>query len=177
MKKRNLILLSAIAAASVLMSGCGFFPDDSGDSQVVTTTPEAAEATATPIPTITEAPSPTPTPEVSPTPAATDPNAAAATDGATADGTTDPNAAASTDGTASADGSSDTAAASSGDASSGVGSTLSAFMGTYGTPIDYEPAYDANGNEVGGVYSFNDFSITTNFIDYSSETVVSVDYY
>lgn len=34
-------------------------------------------------------------------------------------------------------------------------------MNIYGTPVDYEPAYDANGNEVGGVYSFNDFSITT----------------
>ena len=49
-------------------------------------------------------------------------------------------------------------------------------MSVYGSPIEYEPAYDANGNEVGGVYSFNDFSITTDFMS-GSETVEAVDYY
>ena len=53
---------------------------------------------------------------------------------------------------------------------------LNEFMNIYGTPVDYEPAYDANGNEVGGVYSFNDFSITTDFTS-GSETVEAVDYY
>ena len=48
MKKRNLMLLSAIAAASILMTGCGFTADDPADSQAVTITPEPAEATATP---------------------------------------------------------------------------------------------------------------------------------
>ena len=44
------------------------------------------------------------------------------------------------------------------------------------TPIEYEPAYDANGNEVGGVYSYNDFSVTTDFTS-GSEVVAAVDYY
>ena len=39
MKKRNLMLLSAIAAASILMTGCGFTADDPADSQAVTITP------------------------------------------------------------------------------------------------------------------------------------------
>ena len=46
MKKRNLMLLSAIAAASILMTGCGFTADDPADSQAVTITPEP---TATPV--------------------------------------------------------------------------------------------------------------------------------
>ena len=143
MKKRNLMLLSAIAAASILMSGCGFTADDPADSQAVTITPEPTD---TPAPTATPAPTVTPAANLTPTPAP------AGTDA------------------------SSTASASSGDASSYVGSTLNEFMNIYGTPVDYEPAYDANGNEVGGVYSFNDFSITTDFTS-GSETVEAVDYY
>ncbi len=56
MKKRNLMLLSAIAAASILMTGCGFTADDPADSQAVTITPEPTDTpapTATPAPTVT----------------------------------------------------------------------------------------------------------------------------
>ena len=147
MKKRNLMLLSAIAAASILMTGCGFTADDPADSQAVTITPEP---TATPAPTATT------------------------TDGTASTDSSTSSDAASTD--TSSDSASSTASASSGDASSYVGSTLNEFMNIYGTPVDYEPAYDANGNEVGGVYSFNDFSITTDFTS-GSETVEAVDYY
>ena len=47
MKKRNLMLLSAIAAASILMTGCGFTADDPADSQAVTITPEPTDYTGT----------------------------------------------------------------------------------------------------------------------------------
>lgn len=188
MKKRNLMLLSAIAAASILMTGCGFTADDPADSQAVTITPEPVEATATPAPTSTPAPTVTPAANLTTTPAAgaTADGTAASTNGTTADGS----ATTSSDGAASADTASATdntstgsdsssassTSASSGDATSYVGSTLNDFMSVYGTPIDYEPAYDADGNEVGGVYSFNDFSITTDFMS-GSETVEAVDYY
>lgn len=187
MKKRNLMLLSAIAAASILMTGCGFTADDPADSQAVTITPEPVEATATPAPTSTPAPTVTPAANLTTTPAATNADGTAAS----ADGTTTDGTAASTDGSTSTDASSDaststgsddssssssSASASSGDATSYVGSTLNDFMSVYGTPIEYEPAYDADGNEVGGVYSFNDFSITTDFMS-GSETVEAVDYY
>ena len=158
MKKRNLMLLSAIAAASILMTGCGFTADDPADSQAVTITPEP---TATPAPAGTDASSTTPA------------------DGTTTDGTASTDSSTSSDAAStdtSSDSASSTASASSGDASSYVGSTLNEFMNIYGTPVDYEPAYDANGNEVGGVYSFNDFSITTDFTS-GSETVEAVDYY
>ena len=183
------MLLSAIAAASILMTGCGFTADDPADSQAVTITPEPVEATATPAPTSTPAPTVTPAANLTTTPApATADGTSASTDGTAADGT-----AASTDGSTSgdstsadassstgSDSSSDTSSASSssssGDATSYVGSTLTEFMNVYGSPIEYEPAYDADGNEVGGVYSFNDFSITTDFMS-GSETVEAVDYY
>lgn len=182
MKKRNLMLLSVIAAASILMTGCGFTADDSADSQAVPITPEPIEATATPAPTSTPAPTVTPAANLTttPTPGAADgttTDSAATTDGtATADGTATGDAA-STDASAST-GTDNSAASStsSDDANSYVGSTLSTFMSVYGTPIEYEPAYDANGVEVGGVYSFNDFSITTDFTS-GSETVEAVSYY
>ena len=60
MKKRNLMLLSAIAAASILMTGCGFTADDPADSQAVTITPEP-----------TDTPAPTATPDATETPSAT----------------------------------------------------------------------------------------------------------
>lgn len=180
MKRKNLMLLTAIAAASILMTGCGFAPDDSADSQAVTISPEPADPTATPAATAT--PTPTATPAVSPTPTpaadttASDGTSADSTSNATADGstTTDSTGTYSSDASAS---SAASASTSSGDATSYVGSTLNQFMNVYGTPIEYEPAYDANGNEIGGVYSFDSFSITTNFIDYSYETVEAVDYY
>ena len=153
MKKRNLMLLSAIAAASILMTGCGFTADDPADSQAVTITP--------------------------PAPAGTDASSTTPADGTTTDGTASTDSSTSSDAAStdtSSDSASSTASASSGDASSYVGSTLNEFMNIYGTPVDYEPAYDANGNEVGGVYSFNDFSITTDFTS-GSETVEAVDYY
>lgn len=186
MKKRNLMLLSAIAAASILMTGCGFTADDPADSQAVTITPEPVEATATPAPTSTPTPTVTPAANLTTTPAAgtaTD-GTAASTDGTTANGTTSADGTASTDTTSATDSTSDgsdssaasSTSTSSGDATSYVGSTLNDFMSVYGTPIDYEPAYDADGNEVGGVYSFNDFSITTDFMS-GSETVEAVDYY
>ncbi len=188
MKKRNLMLLSAIAAASILMTGCGFTADDPADSQAVTITPEPAEATSTPTPTSTPAPTVTPAANLTTTPApdgtaGTDASASTSTsaDGTTAaaDGSTsadNTSADSSTGSDSSSDASSASTGASSGDASSYVGSTLNDFMSAYGTPIEYEPAYDANGNEVGGVYSFNDFSITTDFTS-GSETVEAVDYY
>lgn len=180
MKKRNLMLLTAIAAASVLMAGCGFAPDDSADSQAVTISPEPADPTATPAPTSTPTPTAAPTSTPTPTPTADGTSADGASadgiSGTAADGTssTDSTAAGSADVSSS---SSSSASTSSGDAASYVGSTLNQFMNVYGTPIEYEPAYDANGNEIGGVYSFDSFSITTNFIDYSYETVEAVDYY
>ena len=169
MKKRNLMLLSAIAAASILMTGCGFTADDPADSQAVTITPEPTEATVTPAANLTTTPAPAGTDASSTTPA----------DGTTTDGTASTDSSTSSDAAStdtSSDSASSTASASSGDASSYVGSTLNEFMNIYGTPVDYEPAYDANGNEVGGVYSFNDFSITTDFTS-GSETVEAVDYY
>lgn len=184
MKKRNLMLLSAIAAASILMTGCGFTADDPADSQAVTITPEPIEATATPAPTSTPAPTVTPAANLTttPAPAATD-GTAASTDGTTAStagntsgDNTSADASSSTGSDVSSDASSTSTSSSSGDATSYVGSTLTEFMNVYGSPIEYEPAYDANGNEVGGVYSFNDFSITTDFMS-GSETVEAVDYY
>ena len=185
MKKRNILLFSAIAAASITMAGCGFSAEDPADSQAVTITTES-EVTATPDPTATTAPTATSAPTV--TPAASADGAAAGTtaaDGTTTDGT-------ASDGTTSADGTSTTdastgtdtgsdasasgAGASSGDASSAVGNSFTSFMDTYGSPIEYEPAYDANGNEVGGVYSYNNFSVTTDFTS-GSEVVTAVDYY
>lgn len=178
MKKRNLMLLSAIAAASILMTGCGFTADDPADSQAVTITPEP---TATPAHTATPAPTVTPTANLTttPAPAGTDASSTTPADGTTTDGTASTDSSTSSDAAStdtSSDSASSTASASSGDASSYVGSTLNEFMNIYGTPVDYEPAYDANGNEVGGVYSFNDFSITTDFTS-GSETVEAVDYY
>ena len=87
MKKRNLMLLSAIAAASILMTGCGFTADDPADSQAVTITPEPVEATATPAPTSTPAPTVTPAANLTttPAPAAAD-GTAASTDGTAASG-------------------------------------------------------------------------------------------
>ncbi|MBU5480340.1 hypothetical protein KQI91_03785 [Blautia sp. MSJ-19] len=180
------MLLSAIAAASIIMTGCGFSPDDSGDSQAVTISPEPAEATSTPAPTTTPAPTVTPAASLTTTPApATANGTSASTDGTTTDGTsTSADGSTSGDTTSASDastGSDDSSSASgnsssSGDASAYVGSTLNDFMSVYGTPIEYEPAYDADGNEVGGVYSFNDFSITTDFMS-GSETVEAVDYY
>ena len=179
MKKRNLMLLSALAAVSILMTGCGFTADDPADSQAVTITPEPVAATATPAPTSTPTPTVTPAAALTTTPA---PGTATNGDTATADGTA-AGTTTSTDGTASTDTSTSTgsdsssaSSTSSGDATAYVGSTLSDFMSVYGSPIEYEPAYDANGNEVGGVYSFNDFSITTDFMS-GSETVEAVDYY
>ena len=172
MKKRNLMLLSAIAAASILMTGCGFTADDPADNQAVTITPEP---TATPAPTAT----PTANLTTTPAPAGTDASSTTPADGTTTDGTASTDSSTSSDAAStdtSSDSASSTASASSGDASSYVGSTLNEFMNIYGTPVDYEPAYDANGNEVGGVYSFNDFSITTDFTS-GSETVEAVDYY
>ena len=69
MKKRNLMLLSAIAAASILMTGCGFTADDPADSQAVTITPEPVAATATPAPTSTPTPTVTPAAALTTTPA------------------------------------------------------------------------------------------------------------
>ena len=114
-----------------------------------------------------------------PAPAGTDASSTTPADGTTTDGTASTDSSTSSDAAStdtSSDSASSTASASSGDASSYVGSTLNEFMNIYGTPVDYEPAYDANGNEVGGVYSFNDFSITTDFTS-GSETVEAVDYY
>lgn len=68
-------------------------------------------------------------------------------------------------------------AGTSGDASSYVGYSLDEFIGVYGMPSDYSPAYDADGNEVGGYYTYDSFSVTTNFSDYSYEAVESVNYY
>ena len=172
MKKRNILLFSAIAAASITMAGCGFSAEDPADSQAVSITPEA-EVTATPAPTVT--------------PAASADGAAAGTtaaNGTTTDGTTSDGSASadgtSSDASAGTDSGSDTGASStstsSGDASSSVGNSFTSFMDAYGTPIEYEPAYDANGNEVGGVYSYNDFSVTTDFTS-GSEVVTAVDYY
>ena len=125
MKKRNILLFSAIAAASITMAGCGF----------------SAEAS---------------------------------------DGSTSADSTSTTDTSTGTDTSSDASAAgtgaASGDASSAVGNSFTSFMDTYGSPIEYEPAYDANGNEVGGVYSYNDFSVTTDFTS-GSEVVTAVDYY
>ena len=184
MKKRNILLFSAIAAASITMAGCGFSAEDPADSQAVSITPEA-EVTATPAPTATSAPTATPAPTV--TPAASADGAAAGTtsaNGTTTDGTTSDGSASadgtSSDASAGTDSGSDTGASStstsSGDASSSVGNSFTSFMDAYGTPIEYEPAYDANGNEVGGVYSYNDFSVTTDFTS-GSEVVTAVDYY
>ena len=168
MKKRNILLFSAIAAASITMAGCGFSAEDPADSQAVSITPEA-EVTATPAPTVT--------------PAASADSAAAGTtaaDGTTTDGTASADGTSTTDASTGTDTSSDASAvgtgAASGDASSAVGNSFTSFMDTYGSPIEYEPAYDANGNEVGGVYSYNDFSVTTDFTS-GSEVVAAVDYY
>ena len=184
MKKRNLMLLSALAAVSILMTGCGFTADDPADSQAVTITPEPVEATATPAPTSTPAPTVTPAANLTttPAPAAADGTAAstdgttASADGNTSSDNTSADASSSTGSDVNSDTSSTSTSSSSGDATSYVGSTLTEFMNVYGSPIEYEPAYDANGNEVGGVYSFNDFSITTDFMS-GSETVEAVDYY
>lgn len=185
MKKRNILLFSAIAAASITMAGCGFSAEDPADSQAVTITPEA-EVTATPAPTVTPAPTSTPAPTVTPAAGASGTDAAgtAATDGTTTDGTASDGSTSadgtSSDASAGTDSGSDTGASStstsSGDASSAVGNSFTSFMDTYGSPIEYEPAYDANGNEVGGVYSYNDFSVTTDFTS-GSEVVAAVDYY
>ena len=107
-----------------------------------------------------------------------------AANGTTTDGTTSDGSASadgtSSDASAGTDSGSDTGASStstsSGDASASVGNSFTSFMDAYGTPIEYEPAYDANGNEVGGVYSYNDFSVTTDFTS-GSEVVAAVDYY
>ena len=185
MKKRNILLFSAIAAASITMAGCGFSAEDPADSQAVTITPEA-EVTATPAPTAIPAPTATPAPTV--TPAASADGAAAGTtaadgtttDGTASDGTTSADGTSTTDASTGTDTGSDASAAgtgaASGDASSAVGNSFTSFMDAYGTPIEYEPAYDANGNEVGGVYSYNDFSVTTDFTS-GSEVVAAVDYY
>ena len=101
------------------------------------------------------------------------------TDGTASDGSTSADST-SSDASAGTDSGSDTGASStstsSGDASASVGNSFTSFMDAYGTPIEYEPAYDANGNEVGGVYSYNDFSVTTDFTS-GSEVVAAVDYY
>ena len=186
MKKRNILLFSAIAAASITMAGCGFSAEDPADSQAVSITPEA-EVTATPAPTATLAPTATPAPTVTPAAGASGTDAAgtAAADGTTTDGTasdgsTSADGTSTTDASTGTDTSSDASAAgtgaASGDASSAVGNSFTSFMDTYGSPIEYEPAYDANGNEVGGVYSYNDFSVTTDFTS-GSEVVAAVDYY
>ena len=173
MKKRNILLFSAIAAASITMAGCGFSAEDPADSQAVTITPEA-EVTATPAPTVT--------PAASANGAAAGTTAAdgTTTDGTASDGTTSADGTSTTDASTGTDTGSDASAsgtgASSGDASSAVGNSFTSFMDTYGSPIEYEPAYDANGNEVGGVYSYNDFSVTTDFTS-GSEVVAAVDYY
>lgn len=101
---------------------------------------------------------------------AADTNTDVASDAANAD---DTNTADKTDNTDNA--SSD--AGTSGEASAYVGYTLDEFIGIYGMPSDYAPAYDADGNEVGGYYTYDSFSVTTNFSDYSYETVESVNYY
>ena len=173
MKKRNILLFSAIAAASITMAGCGFSAEDPADSQAVSITPEA-EVTATPAPTVTPAAGAS----------GTDAAGTAAADGTTTDGTASDGSTSadstSSDASAGTDSGSDTGASStstsSGDASSSVGNSFTSFMDAYGTPIEYEPAYDANGNEVGGVYSYNDFSVTTDFTS-GSEVVAAVDYY
>ena len=178
MKKRNILLFSAIAAASITMAGCGFSAEDPADSQAVSITPEA-EVT-TPAPTATPAPTVTPAAGASGTDAA----GTAAADGTTTDGTASDGSTSadstSSDASAGTDSGSDTGASStstsSGDASASVGNSFTSFMDAYGTPIEYEPAYDANGNEVGGVYSYNDFSVTTDFTS-GSEVVAAVDYY
>ena len=173
MKKRNILLFSAIAAASITMAGCGFSAEDPADSQAVTITPEA-EVTATPAPTVT--------PAASADGAAAGTTAAdgTTTDGTASDGTTSADGTSTTDASTGTDTGSDASAActgaASGDASSAVGNSFTSFMDAYGTPIEYEPAYDANGNEVGGVYSYNDFSVTTDFTS-GSEVVTAVDYY
>ena len=169
MKKRNILLFSAIAAASITMAGCGFSAEDPADSQAVSITPEA-EVTATPAPTVTPAAGAS----------GTDAAGTAAADGTTTDGTASADGTSTTDASTGTDTSSDASAvgtgAASGDASSAVGNSFTSFMDTYGSPIEYEPAYDANGNEVGGVYSYNDFSVTTDFTS-GSEVVAAVDYY
>ena len=169
MKKRNILLFSAIAAASITMAGCGFSAEDPADSQAVSITPEA-EVTATPAPTVTPAAGAS----------GTDAAGTAAADGTTTDGTASADGTSTTDTSTGTDTSSDASAAgtgaASGDASSAVGNSFTSFMDTYGSPIEYEPAYDANGNEVGGVYSYNDFSVTTDFTS-GSEVVAAVDYY
>lgn len=65
----------------------------------------------------------------------------------------------------------------SGNASSYIGSSLNQLIEVYGLPAEYEPAYDENGYEVGGIYSYDSFSVITNFSDYDYEAVVSVNYY
>ena len=181
MNKRNILLFSAIAAASITMAGCGFSAEDPADSQAVSITPEA-EVTATPAPTATPAQTATPAPTVTPAAGASGTDAAgtAAADGTTTDGTASADGTSTTDASTGTDTSSDASAtgtgAASGDASSAVGNSFTSFMDTYGSPIEYEPAYDANGNEVGGVYSYNDFSVTTDFTS-GSEVVAAVDYY
>ena len=174
MKKRNILLFSAIAAASITMAGCGFSAEDPADSQAVSITPEA-EVTATPAPTVTPAAGASGTDAAGTTAAD-----GTTTDGTASDGTTSADGTSTTDTSTGTDTSSDASAAgtgaASGDASSAVGNSFTSFMDTYGSPIEYEPAYDANGNEVGGVYSYNDFSVTTDFTS-GSEVVAAVDYY
>ena len=103
---------------------------------------------------------------------AADNNGDAAAD--TADTTTDAPAADTTDNGAE---SSSADASTSGEAAAYIGYSLDQFIGVYGMPTEYNPAYDADGNEVGGYYTYDSFSVTTNFSDYSYETVTSVDYY
>lgn len=103
---------------------------------------------------------------------AADNNGDAAAD--TADTTTDAPAADTTDSGAE---SSSADASTSGEAAAYIGYSLDQFIGVYGMPTEYNPAYDADGNEVGGYYTYDSFSVTTNFSDYSYETVTSVDYY